>query len=190
MMIGKRVRRRGDAHRRELREEARRMADAGQRVHVLPRERRRRRGGQRIVDAHESIPDERHPRTRRGRPGRSGVRRRRRARRPHRPRRSRETGSRSGPAGSSQPLPKRARRVDDGDLDARAPAVVLQAVVGQDHVARRVPPRAARGPRRRGRARPRRDSLRARAAAARRRPDADRRPARPATGRRRSRSRP
>ncbi len=101
-----------------------------------PRERRRGRRGQRVVDAHESIADEVH-RERAGEPGGivlalgaehdDGI-----------DVASREAGSRSGPAGSSHPIAEAARAVDDGDLDAARQTVMLQSVVGEDHVAPRM----------------------------------------------------
>ena len=106
VMVGKRVRRGRDAHRRELREEPCRMADAGQRVNALPREGRRGQGGQRIVDTREPIADERH------REGSAQFRQRgmrtgsAASTTTASTARSLEAGSRNGPAGNSQPLPR------------------------------------------------------------------------------------
>ena len=61
VMIAKRVRRRRDAHRSELREKSRRMTDSGKRVDTA-RARRGDAGAEvsGIVDPHEPIADEPH----------------------------------------------------------------------------------------------------------------------------------
>ena len=81
--------------------------------------------------------------------------------------------------------------VDHRDLDVARQAIVLQAVVGEDHVAVGMAPRAARGPRRRGRV-PTATGKPARASSSGSSPDLapDRRRARPARGDDRSASPP
>ena len=131
---------------RELREKALRMADAGDRVHA-PRAMRERRRAARIAQV---APTRLEPRRRRARIANAPARGRAPRRRGVGDQRTtastssrRDAGSRSGPAGSSQPLPRPRARVDHGDLDVARQRVVLQAVVGDDHVARADAPRAS-----------------------------------------------
>ncbi len=78
-----------------------------------------------------------------------------------------------------QAVAEAARRVDDRDLDVARERVVLQSVVGDDHVDVRVRREQRRAPRRRGRRRPRPARRSPRGSAARRRRRARRRRDRP-----------
>ena len=102
-----------------------------------PAERRRRRRGQRVVDTHEPIADEAH----RERAGELGVGRVAfGAEHDDRIDGLEPRGGLAQRARGQQPaIAEAARAVDDGDLDAARQSVMLQSVVGEDHVAPRMP---------------------------------------------------
>ena len=136
MVVRKRMTYRIDAHSLELREKSPRIAYSGDSVHALPRKVRCMRRVERIADADESFADESHrvgARTPR-RPADGGCRQR------HNGIDAVQPGYRlaQGAGGQLPSVTERALGIHHDNFDAARQAIVLQPVVGKDHVAIRM----------------------------------------------------
>ena len=144
VVVGKRARARDDAERATRSKKRCGIADAGDRATARAAARTSRGSSLDAADSARFAPPQRHRATSASRARRSrATRRAGTSRTTASTSSSRDGGSRSGPAGSISRCRSARSPSIDGDLDVARERVVLQAVVGDHDVARRVRSRAA-----------------------------------------------